>query len=265
MFGQKNGLAIFKRNAVVMQGELLQKGKTKSYFDDIIGKAQKFGYENLQMIFQELLERCLQYSWKLKPRKTLFGFEEIETVGIAWSENGVGIGSKCIDMVTQLRFPRSKSEAHSLLGLANQFRERIPGYVWMVTALTALIRGKSNENKSKENKGKEKGSSVTPEGLIEFENLKVVLSSPAVLQQFKYMRPTIVYIDASVGSDDCPGGLGVVIVQKDKERKEYVCAYASSGLTGAQKNYHIVRLELLVLVYACGKFYDWLSGVRFVW
>jgi len=39
------------------------------------------------------------------------------------------------------------------------------------------------------------------------------------LQRFKYSRDTIAYTDASVGSSDCPGGLGVVIVQKDEESK----------------------------------------------
>ena len=55
------------------------------------------------------------------------------------------------------------------------------------------------------------------------------------------------------------------MVQKDNEGKNYVCAYASTGLTSAQKIYYIVHLELLAFVYACGKFYDWLSSVSFVW
>ena len=37
LFGQKNGPATLKRNAMIMQEELLEQGKTKSYFDDIIG------------------------------------------------------------------------------------------------------------------------------------------------------------------------------------------------------------------------------------
>ena len=44
-----------------------------------------------------------------------------------------------------------------------------------------------------------------------------------------------------------------------------VCMYASAGLTSAQRNYHIVRLELLAFVYACEKFYEWLADISFVW
>ena len=72
-------------------------------------------------------------------------------------------------------------------------------------------------------------------------------------------------MDASAGSLELPGGLGVVIVQTDEEGKDYVYAYTSAGLTSAQHNYHIVYLELLAFVFACGKFYDWLAGISFVW
>ena len=55
------------------------------------------------------------------------------------------------------------------------------------------------------------------------------------------------------------------MVQTAEDGTDYVCAYASTGLSPAQRNYHIVRLELLAFVYACGKFYDWLAGISFVW
>ena len=262
LFGQKNGPATFKRNAMIMQEELLAQGKTKSYFDDIIGKA--FGvdndFEGLRRTWRRLLELAAKHGWKFKPAKTKWGFSKIETVGFEWSLQGIGVGQKMTNAVRNLVFPRTKSELRGLLGLANQFRERIAGYALLVTALTALTRGP------------ERQVVATPEALIEFENLKVALNSTPVLQQFRYDRPTFVYTDVSVGSRggadngfDIPGGLGVVIVQTDEDGCDYVCAYASAGLTPAQHNYHIVRLELLAFVFACGKFFDWLAGIQFVW
>ena len=155
----------------------------------------------------------------------------IKTVGFKWSPQGVDIGQKNKDAVQGLVFPRNKSKLRELLGLANQFRERIAGYALLVSTLTALVRGP------------ERKVVPTPEALLQFENLKVVLGSAPVLQQFRYTRPTIVYIDASAGSLELPGGLGVVIVQTDEDGKDYLCAYASAGLTSAQRNYHIVRLH----------------------
>lgn len=256
LFGQKNGPATFKRNAIIMQGDLLREKKTKSYFDDIIGKADH--YEALRDTWISLLEQASHHGWKFKPTKTKWGFSTIETVGFEWSPPGIiGMGKKNREAVKNLSFPRNKSELRGVLGLANQFRERIAGYELLVTCLTSLTRGP------------EKKIVATPEALIEFQNLKAILNSPPVLQQFQHGRPTFVYTDASVGSKDgdidIPGGLGVVIVQTAVDNIDYVCAYASAGLTPAQRNYHIVRLELLAFVYACGKFYDWLAGGHFVW
>ena len=89
------------------------------------------------------------------------------------------------------------------MGLANQFRERIAGYALMVTALTELTRGPNLEMRVV----------PMPEALVEFENLKIVMNSPPVLQQFRYNRPTVVYTDASIGTSELAGGLGVVVVQ----------------------------------------------------
>ena len=260
LFGQKNGPATFKRNAVVMQEELLIQKKTKSYFDDIIGKADHF--PELRAIWVWLLQLAGQHGWKFKPAKTKWGFARIEMVGFEWSSEGIGIGKKNRDTVHEFTFPVFNTELRGLLGLANQFRERIAGYALLVPTLTTLTTGSAKFGKV----------IPTPEAIVEFENLKVVLASPPVLQQFKYDRPTIVYTDASVGSSgsgsdgtDLPGGLGVIIVQTGPDGLDYVCAYASSGLTPAQRNYHIVRLELLAFVYACGKFYDWLAGISCIW
>ena len=266
LFGQKNGPATFKRNATIMQEELLELGKTKSYFDDIIGKAAGGGpggggsdFDGLRRIWRRLLELAAKHGWKFKPAKTKWGFTTIETVGFEWSPHGIGVGRKMTNAVKSLVFPRNKSELRGLLGLANQFRERIAGYALLVTALTALTRSADGSGK------KDSRVVATPEALIEFENLKVLLNSPPILQQFRYDRPTVVYTDASIGTAELPVGLGAVIVQTDDDGKDYVCAYASAGLTTAQKNYHIVRLELLAFVFACGKFYDWLAGIQFVW
>ena len=115
---------------------------------------------------------------------------------------GIDIGKKKHNAIRHLVFPRNKTELRGLLGLANQFRERIAGYALLVTALTALTRGTDNNKKLV----------PTSKAIVEFENLKVILASPPVLQQFRYDHPTFVYTDASVGGGDIPGGLGVVIV-----------------------------------------------------
>ena len=66
---------------MVMQEELLLNGHTKSYFDDIIGKADCGDFAALRQIWRRLLELATKHRWKFKPAKTKWGFSRIETVG----------------------------------------------------------------------------------------------------------------------------------------------------------------------------------------
>ena len=106
------------------------------------------------------------------------------------------------------------------------------------------------------------------EAAEEFVAIKNFLVSPAVLVVFQANRKTFVYSDASLGSADLglPGGLGGVITQVDpSDNREYVCAFASAGLTPAMRNYPTVRLEALAFIFVLSKFYDLLEGTEFTW
>lgn len=110
----------------------------------------------------------------------------------------------------------------------------------------------------------------TIEALEEFNTIKDFLASPAVLVVFQPGRPTFVYSNASSGSlqpgSSMPGGLSGVVTQIDPvDGKEYVCAFASAGLSPAMRNYPTIWLEALAFIFVLSKFYDWLEGTGFVW
>ena len=201
----------------------------------------------------------VEKAWvEVQVKEDILGYEQIESVGFVWTAEGISMATKNIDAMRAMKLPQSVTDLPSFLGLANQFRERVSGFAPLVANLTALTRGTS----------KSRCLVITPEAIIEFENFKAVLASAMLLQQFKYDRKTYVYTDASVVTQDSmvAGSLGVVIVQEDPmDGRAYICACASSGLSSAQRNYHIVRLELLAIVFACGKFHDWLASVHFLW
>ena len=75
---------------------------------------------------------------------------------------------------------------------------------------------------------------MTVEAAEEFRTMQEYLLSPAELVVFRHGWPTFVYTDASLGTPSTPGGLGAVITQLYPDGKEYVCAFASAGLTPAQ-------------------------------
>jgi hypothetical protein len=255
-FGDLNAPGTFAQNCDAMLGDLKFKDKkVKNYFDDIIGGASQMDFWGLRQTKRALLERCRDHGWKLKPRKEQFGFTDMEMIGLVFSKGFTSIPQRRVDVLQNLQYPKTATLLKSFLGLANTFRDRVPGFALRVSSLTALTRMKGK-------------ISLSPEAIMEFDAIKAYLKSPAVLMQFVHGRRTFVYTDASVGSHNqsMTGGLGVVITQMNPENnQEYVCAYASAGLSTAQVNYHIARLEALAFVWSCGRFNEWLSAQPFTW
>ena len=222
LFGQINGPSFFELNFNVMAQDLKFKQKVvKNFFDDILGGGNS--WDELLLSWAQLLRQAQRHGWKFKPAKTEFGFEEIVAVGAHYNgrEGTISMINKLVDAVRALRYPRSVTEVRSLLGLFNQFRDRVPGYALRVHALTQLTRLKGS-------------ITMTVEAAEEFRAMQDYLVSPAVLVVFRHGWKTFVYTDASLGSPSTPGGLGAVITQLNPANgKEYVCAFASAGLTPA--------------------------------
>ena len=90
-----------------------------------------------------------------------------------------------------------------------------------------------------------------------FDQLKKNLSQYPILRQPNFKNIFILYTDASRTA------LGAVLAQVDKDNSEYVCAYASRTLQGAELNYPVHELECLALVWAIKQFREYLYGVKF--
>lgn len=107
---------------------------------------------------------------------------------------------------------------------------------------------------------------MTAEAAEEFKAMHQYLLFPAVLVVFRHGWKTFMYSDASLGTPSTIGGLGGVITQiNPDDGKEYVCAFASPGLTSAHRNYPPVRLEALAFVFVLSKFHNWLETIEFTW
>lgn len=266
LFGQINGPSFLELNFNVMAHDLKFKQKVvKNFFDDILGGGNSWG--DLLESWGQLLRQAKLHRWKFKPTKTEFGFEEIVALGARYHDGMISIVHKLIDAVRALRYPRTLTEVRSVLGLFNQFRDRVPGYALRVQALSQLTRAKSRlyDPVAPANR-KSQNVTLSVEAIEEFKAMQQHLLSPAVLVVFRHGWRTFVYTDASLGSQSAPGSLGAVITQiNPSDNKEYVCAFASAGLTMAQRNYPPVRLEALAFIFVLSKFYDWLEITEFTW
>ena len=260
LFGQINGPSFFELNFNVMARDLKFNQKVvKNFFDDILGGSNS--WDGLLDSWGQLLQQARLHGWKFKPAKTEFGFEEIVAVGARYSgkDGTIAVIDKLVDAVRSLRHPRTVTEVRSLLGLFNQFRDRVPGYALRMQALTQLTPSKNDASRPR-------SITMTIEAAEEFRAMQDYLLSPAVLVVFRHGWRTFVYTDASLGTPSTPGGLGAVITQLNaSDGHEYVCAFASAGLTPAQRNYPPIRLEALAFIFVLSKFYDWLEMTEFTW
>lgn len=57
--------------------------------------------------------------------------------------------------------------------------------------------------------------------------------------------------------------LGTILAQVTENKKEYAVVYASRSLMGAEKNYHVTKLECLAVVWGIKHFHQYLGTTHF--
>ncbi|OAE20446.1 hypothetical protein AXG93_4905s1460 [Marchantia polymorpha subsp. ruderalis] len=91
-----------------------------------------------------------------------------------------------------------------------------------------------------------------------FEALKAKLTTAPVLRSPDWDRPFHVYVDTSAFA------IGVVLSQKDDNKKDYPIYFASRQLSLAERKYTTTEREALGMVYSCKKFRHYLICYEFV-
>lgn len=200
--------------------------------------------EHLKLMF----EACRKANLKLKRKKCHFGKDSVEYLGHQIGRNGTTPGERNVAKV--LNFPpcTSVSEVKSFLGLGSFMRKYMPNYSSEVASLTKLTR-----KGAKFEWGEEQQEA--------FDKVKNMLCSAPVLAYPDKNKVQVLSVDASTH------GLGAVLSQVDDLNmggEEKIVAYASRGLRGAERNWHIHELEAFAVVWGMNHFKHYLKGKRFL-
>ena len=183
---------------------------------------------------------------------------EVRYVGHIVSATGIAADPEKIDKVQNWPTPKTRDELRSFLGFAGYYRRFVRNFSVIARPLNDLLCGDSLcRKKSKKNCTSQVPWNWGEEQEKAFCELKKRLISPPILSHPDYTLPFIVHTDAS------QSGLGAILYQV-QENKERVIAYASRGLSKAERNYPAHKREFLALKWAISqKFHDYLFGSTF--
>ncbi len=146
-------------------------------------------------------------------------------------------------MVTLLS-PTNLKELRSRLGLFSYYRQYIKGFSDITRPMYELIK-------------KENGKAVPFEWTVArqkaFEPIKAKLITAPVMAHSDFNKSFILYMDVS------GEGVGAILHQKGKDKRERIIAYASRTYNEYEKKYPITEQECLAVVWGVKKFKQFLS------
>ncbi len=99
--------------------------------------------------------------------------------------------------------------------------------------------------------------------LTAFLELQTYLCSEPIIDYPRNNRPYMLIVDASLGDDKKPGGLGAIFTQVDKTGQHCVIAYASRKLQKHECNYTPFLLEMQAAIWGMDHFSTYLRGHKF--
>lgn len=180
---------------------------------------------------KKLLERAQEKELKLNRDKCKFLLDKLPYIGHVISKKGVSPDSSKVDSIKEMEAPQNSDGVRRFLGHINYLAKFIPNCSAECEPLRRPIGALDKEfiwAKDQERT---------------FARLKQLMSANATLQFFSLNELVTVQTDASTV------GLGAVLIQRDR-----LVVYNSRSLTGSEKNYAPIELELLAIVYGIQKF-----------
>ncbi|GFO07569.1 nectin-3 isoform b [Plakobranchus ocellatus] len=182
------------------------------------------------------LSALREAGFTVKLSKTIVGCEHINLLGHIVGKGQLKPDENKTEKVRNLKVPTTKKEVRSVLGLLNYYRRFVHNFSTIAQPLTELTK-KSSPNKIV----------WTPECQESWDAIKKCLTSEPILKVPDPSKPFVVQTDASNKA------IAGTLLQQH-EGTLHPCFYASRILKDRERNYAIIELEMLAIIFALDKF-----------
>ena len=241
-FGLKNAPSVFQRlMQQVLAGVNPDQGPNfvAAYIDDLLVFSSSL-QTHLDHLYH-VMKRIREVGLKVNPSKCQFIRQEVEYLGHVITPEGLRPNDKLIKAVKEYTLPKNVQELKRFLGLASYYRRFVHQFSRVAQPLHRLTCKNTEFDWSDECQSA-------------FERLKELLVTSPILAYPNFQRDFLLETDAS------HQGLGAVLSQVQSDNRSHPIAYASRGLTPAEKNYGITDLETLAVVWSISHFHYYLYG-----
>ena len=221
------------------------------YIDDLL--VHSASHPEHLVALNQVLDRLVQHNIKINLQKCVFGSKEVSYLGFRLTEEGIKPGTDKLKAVKNAPPPSSVHEVRQFLGLCNFFRGHVRNFAQLTSPLTALTKKECSW----------KGGHLPPDALKAFQELQTYLCSEPIVDYPRRDRPYALIVDASLGDDKKPGGLGAILTQINTNGEHCVIAYASRKLQKHECNYTPFLMEMQAAIWGMEHFNTYLRGRKF--
>lgn len=212
------------------------------YLDDILIFSKSL-HEHVHHV-RSVLQCLLNNNLFVKPEKCEFHVSKVSFLGFILEGGSLQMDPKKSDAVREWPQPTSVKEVQRFIGFSNFYRKFIRNFSTVAAPLTNLTKKTSG------------AFTWTAEAEKAFKDLKVRFTSAPILTLPDPSLPFVVEVDAS------DVAVGAILSQRRDDGKLHPCAFFSSRLTEAEKNYDVGDRELLAIKKALEEWRHWLEGAQ---
>lgn len=213
------------------------------FYDDVLIFTETFKehYECLELMF----ERLAIHSIKLSAKKCEICVNTVGYLGFVVSNKGIEPDPAKVKTIREFQSPTDITQARAFIGMCVFYRRFIKNF----SAIAKPIHDCTKKNQK---------FVWTEQAEQAMGRLKELLASHPILVHFSPAGEHEVKCDASNYA------IGAVLTQKHgSDELSGTVAYASKGLTPAQRNYSTTHKECLAVVFAVGEWRYFLYGRKF--